>query len=722
MVLLCIVIPDYAQPVILKTDGRITYQEKKSISSKSEIKKEFLQSGTADTLSNQPREFNTLFNAAGQDVLAGWFVCPVDLKIKACGYDCGENSSGVNIELKIVKVSREWTADLLRKSGSEQIGYWRDADSSILPFPNSGINHWIPAAEYTPPFAEDIWSDNGIGAPDKPENDGDRSTYQWIEMNILGYEPQLQKGDIFAVCIKNTEPAGSENTISLLSTNELGYGLMKFYAEGRIPGDAATAGWWQREYILNIAVAVEITGDSPPLIADVEKLETTLSTSERKISATITDENPSGGSAGIQSAVIQYFLNNDSSWTDVPMNDAGDGKFEGIIPGQTSGTTVTYRIRAIDILQNESISDQIYSYIIFKPEQKSLLVFNGFTSGSPDQKPEIKYFGTEESNYEWMHDEWFYGAITEELVNNYDNIIEITNSDDTGNDILFNDKVIRQWISAANNRNYALIGQERLGLPYGFIDQEFEAGTFEYDILGITHLYNDVADTINTGNPSRLFAQQGSLLCNDLFNEFSVTGVDSLNYDPSFETGTANWIDGFDVISDQEVDMFVESRNIGRSPAIKNLACITHRITPSGNKISFIGFDPVAINTSPYSGKYLHFGLSMVSPQTKILQWFNVETTVNNGKKSPSGYQLFQNYPNPFNPSTKIEFTIGKEEWVTLKVYNLLGEESAVLVNGYKKPGSYSVEFSADGLSSGIYYYVLNSAEFRVVRKMVLMK
>ncbi|MFI5211396.1 MAG: T9SS type A sorting domain-containing protein [Ignavibacteria bacterium] len=85
-------------------------------------------------------------------------------------------------------------------------------------------------------------------------------------------------------------------------------------------------------------------------------------------------------------------------------------------------------------------------------------------------------------------------------------------------------------------------------------------------------------------------------------------------------------------------------------------------------------------------------------------------------------YSLSQNYPNPFNPSTKINFSIPKSEYVSLRIYDLLGREVKVLVNGNLTVGEYEVDFDAKGLASGMYYYSLRAGEFVNVKKMVLVK
>ncbi len=85
-------------------------------------------------------------------------------------------------------------------------------------------------------------------------------------------------------------------------------------------------------------------------------------------------------------------------------------------------------------------------------------------------------------------------------------------------------------------------------------------------------------------------------------------------------------------------------------------------------------------------------------------------------------FSLEQNYPNPFNPSTKIEFAIPNSEYVSLRVYDILGREVKILVNENLTQGEYEVDFKAEGLSSGMYYYSLRSGENVSVKKMVLVK
>ncbi len=98
---------------------------------------------------------------------------------------------------------------------------------------------------------------------------------------------------------------------------------------------------------------------------------------------------------------------------------------------------------------------------------------------------------------------------------------------------------------------------------------------------------------------------------------------------------------------------------------------------------------------------------------------------------SPNKFELSQNYPNPFNPSTKIKYSVAdayyaSPAWVTLKVYDILGNEVTTLVNEYKQAGSYEVEFQSTAgsrqLASGVYYYQLKAGSFIETKKMLMIK
>ena len=92
----------------------------------------------------------------------------------------------------------------------------------------------------------------------------------------------------------------------------------------------------------------------------------------------------------------------------------------------------------------------------------------------------------------------------------------------------------------------------------------------------------------------------------------------------------------------------------------------------------------------------------------------------------PTQFSLDQNYPNPFNPATTMSFVISHQSFVTLKVYDMLGEQVATLVNEVKQPGEYTVRWNAasatGGLPSGVYFYRLQAGSFTETKKLLLIR
>ena len=121
------------------------------------------------------------------------------------------------------------------------------------------------------------------------------------------------------------------------------------------------------------------------------------------------------------------------------------------------------------------------------------------------------------------------------------------------------------------------------------------------------------------------------------------------------------------------------------------------------DSLPFIQIDPIAI-----------LGL-----ETKLTDEI---VSVENKEYVPTEFALEQNYPNPFNPTTTIKYQIPAPIHVTLKVYDVLGNEIATLVNEEKSAGTYETEFSAKGLTSGVYFYKLQSGGIIETKKMVLLR
>jgi Secretion system C-terminal sorting domain len=155
-------------------------------------------------------------------------------------------------------------------------------------------------------------------------------------------------------------------------------------------------------------------------------------------------------------------------------------------------------------------------------------------------------------------------------------------------------------------------------------------------------------------------------------------------------------------------------------------ASITNANLSQWNQITFVPGNGTTTepNNYSYSDKNIHiagnyaYRLKQIDFDGSYKYSNSVEVEVS----KPLSFALEQNYPNPFNPTTTISYSIPKDEFVELKVYDALGNEVSTLANGKRNAGSYKVTFDAGSLASGVYYYKIRTSDFVQVKKMLLLK
>lgn len=671
------------------------------------------------------------FRISGQEILFQPFKAPADMKILKIGYFCHDNSTNTPVEVKIVKVN--WTEEQLLNAPELHRGYYEATGNGInditafVDNPDRTGNWTSIQSGETEPFSEDIWSDSGIGYIFTPtEYLGD---VQWIETSKLGFEPFVSCGEIFGVSFKNTSPNMGQDFISFnICYSDLS--MWKFYANGRFePG--IDIGWWNRiGYTLEIYLIVDVLSNSPPQINNFTKVGSSIGSEQREIFANITSTRVDN----ILVSNINYSTNNGSVWNVINMEFLGNETYHGFIPGFSQYTEVMYYISATDttgLSCGGTVNSMTIEYVNFVPSGAStLVVFNGYS----DIKgyPQSYYFGSGDwpNSYTTLtfdHDTWVYGPLSAELVNDYTNIIEICS--DGPNDI--NNNAIRTWLEGNGSHNYMLAGDEWLGTQTSWRDTSYEMGSFQYDILGIKADHNDInyATGEDQNLPSVVYPQSATLLGGDLYDLYNKVTADSgwtspMRYDPHYEIGVANWLDGVDFESDVEVDIkgfAVDSTTIYDIGG--------HRTLPAGNKIAFFAFDPLSLNSdSENQIEYYWYGFTLAALQVRALDWFGIPVGVGHKNSGfiPENFSLSQNYPNPFNPSTKISWQSPVGGWQALKVFDVLGNEIATLVDEYRSAGRYEVDFKSSvgslQLASGVYFYRLEAGSYIKTKKMILAK
>ncbi|MBK8551993.1 MAG: T9SS type A sorting domain-containing protein [Ignavibacteria bacterium] len=175
--------------------------------------------------------------------------------------------------------------------------------------------------------------------------------------------------------------------------------------------------------------------------------------------------------------------------------------------------------------------------------------------------------------------------------------------------------------------------------------------------------------------------------------------------------GTAPGTGNINAIEGKDNDFwYIRGTGIYRSTNAGDNWTQVHTITGTGNDMDFpagtgclVGW---AVNSTGVISKMTGLPVGITGNYNEI----------------PETFKLEQNYPNPFNPVTNIKFALSKSGYVEIKVFDVLGKETAVLVQDFKQAGTYTVDFNAANLTSGVYFYKMVTGDFTEIKKMMLIK
>jgi uncharacterized delta-60 repeat protein len=185
----------------------------------------------------------------------------------------------------------------------------------------------------------------------------------------------------------------------------------------------------------------------------------------------------------------------------------------------------------------------------------------------------------------------------------------------------------------------------------------------------------------------------------------------------------------YNLIADNNQNVYVTGGSVGQSSAWEDYGTVKF---DSDGMIKW-----VARYNGPGNGLDVSYGIALdnegnvivcgssldsVSEDYVTIKYSQLTGTAPNGTKLADDYNLFNNYPNPFNPTTKLSFVIGNSSFVSLKVYDVLGDEVATLVNEEKPAGKYEMDFDASSLPSSVYFYQLRAGNFIQTKKMILLR
>ncbi|NQT63990.1 MAG: hypothetical protein HQ556_13600, partial [Candidatus Marinimicrobia bacterium] len=542
-------------------------------------------------LSNSNGLSNVNFTGWTGDYFMQVFVPPADGYVNSMDFYFSDlpDTSGGGISIWIYEPNYPWdeinTEEIADEAPQSHLGYY-DADTALYPIGDNwvfgGINNVAGAvSDYAyDPLGEQVWPAFGSGSMSIEPNSDDGGLIRYTPVTFSQYQFLANEPFIVVVRFNGFPDEGTDNEAYRMgftsgTQHRDPQPCAKFYNTNSSPeGRSGTNdwGWHIRSYVWEWAINVELFSSPRPLVIDVESLGTTVSTEDRTVTAIIYDHSPSGQET-IDSVSLWYTVDGSASIA-VPMLGE-DSLYTAVIPGQDPGSVIQYWVEVTDIL-GDTYDSSPHSYTIFQPTHPTLVVFNG---GATTGFPYEDYFGPAV----FPHDVWD-GEIIPELAAEYTAIYEIAHF---GNGPAFdNREVISDWLETGE-KNYCLAGDENFGSWTNWADQDYAPGDFEYDILGVSHIYNDISAFSAAVTPVE--AVPGNFLSDSLYIIHMAAG-DTLMYDPVYEVGGLNWLDGFDLVDPGSANMvtFADGMPIGLD-----------RIS-GDDKIVLFGFDPISINASPY--------------------------------------------------------------------------------------------------------------------------
>ena len=682
---------------------------------------------------------NTNFGGWTKDYFVEYFVPAADGILHSIAFNMSDlpDVEGGSMGVQIYDAKYAWpeisTIDIAG-GASSWLGYFQEDTGKE---PKGSDENWVfgniknVAPDTTKiycPIGAQVWPFIGAASLELPPNIDDGGLITLDLMEAMSSTFSFTQGDTFMIVTRfNGFPDGGDETEYrmgyMASAGEVEpQPAMKFYGVISSPNgrnDEGDWGYYIREYLWDWRCNVEYTGDRGPVIAGTTTLFTTISTAARTVSATITDDNPSGGSAGVASAELLYTINGGDVQT-VAMTASGD-VYSADIPGQIPGTNIVYWLNAVDVedLLTETLTKK---YSIFEATSSFLFLYDA-SSHPYDWSLGYMYpyfygYNCPADSFSW--DQWNgkgYGPATMELLENYDVVYWVGGFYPSN---MPNGPLFGEWLATgtAENPKRLLVTGQDYGVVSGFADTTFPAGTFEYDYLGIATLG---AQDIMPGT-AEIYAL-------DPVEDDAISGYmfdfmgDSLQlvYDPAYLGGT-NWIDNM-VATDDATVFLTDPNNDGGAVGVRKEG--------AGFKAAYISVDPYCLNYATMADSTVQYSntdhiMNILSP---LLDWFEAENLgvdqIN--AVTPEEFKLSQNYPNPFNPTTNIEFSVPKISDVSITVYNMLGQKVVDLTSTKYQPGSYRVIWDGRdafgvNVSTGVYIYQMTAGNVVKTNKMILMK
>lgn len=275
-------------------------------------------------------------------------------------------------------------------------------------------------------------------------------------------------------------------------------------------------------------------------------------------------------------------------------------------------------------------------------------------------------------------------------------------------------KVHKTIVNYLVGKNYALFGMNRTQPTYKVDNVSYNTSKlFTWDI-GSTHSVEAVTP-VTIGNTRYEFVNWSN---GGPASQSIVVGTQDINMFATYKIQYKL----LGLVSPAEIPATVNGGNVFYDSAgIASISPNPLQLLYNGKIYYFQRWE--GSGTGSYTGSNPNPSIAINNILVEKAIYDTLDVGISNYNSSiPSKFELYQNYPNPFNPQTNIRFDIAKSSFTTLKVYNALGSEVALLVNENLTPGSYQYSFNAGNFPSGIYYYKISTDSYNQIKKMILLK
>lgn len=604
------------------------------------------------------------------------------------------------------------------------IGAFKDAtdgDGGVQPFKPATGNQWFysngAADSVTYSFnmftKEAAWLQGGLQVT------LDSNKWQGIKLEDWGDSMNVALGELFGFTLTNDTKksdfgAGTDTRLEILSAVSAGapYHSYKYYETGRTA--ASNAGWHMRgDYEWGMYVVIEYTGDRAPKVT-VGAYGTTLNTAPRAIAATVTDDNPGGGAAGVASARVFSKIGRNAAYDSVAMTNTGSA-YTGNAKGGVAGDTIYWYVGATDVAGNRTVTPA-RSYVLYKKTKPFLFIYNNalFSRGNAN----LIYHNDSRFDY-WSSPSDGTGELPT-LLALYNDILVADGSFPARNVY----PALKGRLDAATTTNQVAVffNSQDYGcyIQSACADTTFSAGSLELDYFGVSKI--GTQDLPPTNREFRIIPQADTVT-NYLIN-WGTSKNSTLWYDPTFELGFAGYQDA--------ITMRAEAKALFKDGGTN---VVGGKYITTKTRAMFASFDIGALQFRSDTAKtvaqdsvaYAWVPTDVGSVAAAFFNAHKVTSVQPFSGIVPGEFQLGQNYPNPFNPSTTIEYKVPVRSNVEIAIFNILGQKVATVINDMHEAGSHRATWNGRDLSgklasSGVYFYSLKAGSFEQVKKMMLMK